>query len=266
MRNLFFLWMLPLFGWATNPYQQTGYVEICDVHREALSFDSLYVHFDEFIEFLQGNPVWAQKLYAAKERFIRSKDKQLYSTDFFGFYDESKQRGQIAFYYSTHFHAFINSHFPELGRAPAIARFFDACLEIQKPAIPLFEEAAQTLEVTTKFCILLKVVKYFPSYVATRPHYDGSAFSLFLHSTDNESLLLAPYKSSFTTNDFSPSPRKQNSALLIPGALLAEFSILPTPHIVLQSGSTRFATIAFAMRPNYIPPQVTYPPLPNFAH
>ncbi len=53
--------------------------------------------FDELIGFLQTNPVWAQKLYSAKERFIRSKDRNYYSTDFFGFYDESEKQGRSQF-------------------------------------------------------------------------------------------------------------------------------------------------------------------------
>jgi hypothetical protein len=112
--------------------------------------------------------------------------------------------------------------------------------------------------------ILLKVIKYFPSYIAAKPHYDGSVFSLFLDSTDNPSLLLSPYKSLFTIDDFSTPKRDQNTILLIPGVLLAEFFICPTPHIVAQSGKVRYATVAFAMRPDFIPQRNEFTPLPNF--
>ena len=54
-------------------FEQVGYVEILDQEHESATFDSLYAYFDEFIEFLQKNPHWEQKLYCAKERFIRSK-------------------------------------------------------------------------------------------------------------------------------------------------------------------------------------------------
>jgi len=257
-------------------FKRNGYVEICPQKQAAATFDSLYAYFDELIELLQTNPVWAQKLFSAKERFIRSKNKNYYSTNFFGFYDESKGRSQISFYYSTHFHEFICSHFPELNWAPEIIRFFEACLEIQKPYGRLFDETAAELGLETIFSsklehppLLLKVVKYLPSYIATRPHYDGTAFSLFLDSTDNQSLLLSPYKNSLTVDDFSSPQREfsrwQNSTLLIPGSLLTEFSIFPTPHIVAQSGKIRYATIAFAMRPNYIHPKFEYSPLPNFS-
>lgn len=260
-------------------FKRTGYVEICNEKHGAATFDSLYAHFDELIEFLQKNPVWAQKLYSAKERFIRSKERNYYSTDFFGFYDESKKEGrsQIAFYYSTHFHEFISAHYPEFTKVREIINFFKACLEIQKTYGNLFNEAAAELHLETIFSskynhppILVKVIKYFPSYIATKPHYDGTAFSLFLDSTDNQSLLLSPYKSSFKVDDFSSPLRKfsrghnQNSILLIPGVLLTEFSIYPTPHIVTQSGKVRYATIAFAMRPNYIPQKIEFSPLPNF--
>ncbi len=254
-------------------FKRTGYVEICDKKPAAEMFDSLYAHFDNLIEFLQVNPVWAQKLYSAKERFIRSKDRNYYSTDFFGFYDESERKGRslISFYYSTHFHEFICSHYPEFNQVPELIRFFEACQEIQKPYGNLFDKAAAELGLETIFSskhppILLKVVKYFPSYIATRPHYDGTAFSLFLDSTDNQSLLLSIYKSSFTVDDFSSPLRKfsQNSILLIPGMLLTEFSIYPTPHIVAQSGKIRYATIAFAMRPNYMPQRIEVSPLPSF--
>jgi hypothetical protein len=262
-------------------FKQVGYVELCDTKHGTATFDSLYAYFDEFIAFLQTHPAWEQKLYGVKERFIRSKDKDYYSTHFFGFYDESakEERSQIAFYYSTHFHAFICSQYPEFKQVPEIIRFFDACFEIQKPYENLFDEASIELGLTSIFSskynhppILLKVIKYFPSYIATRPHYDGTAFSLFLDSTDNQSLLLSPYKSSFTADDFSSPLRKfsreynQNSMLLIPGMFLTEFSIYPTPHIVAHSGTIRYATIAFAMRPNYSPDKNTLSSLPNFQH
>lgn len=260
-------------------FRQVGYVEICDQEQRTVSFDSLYREFDEFVAYLQTNPIWAQKLYTAKERFIRSKDRQYYSTDFFGLYDESKRDGrkQISFYYSTHFHDFIVSHYPEFNQIPEIVCFFEACLNIQQPYGNLFIEAASELGLNTIFDsqyahppVLLKVVKYLPEYVATSPHYDGTVFSLFLDSTDNESLLLSPYKSCLTKDDFYNPVRaftrtpNQNSMLLIPGVFLTEFFIYPTPHIVVQSGKTRYATIAFALRPHHIPQKTKYSPLPSF--
>jgi hypothetical protein len=278
IRKILLLPILLLFAFQApfaEEFKRVGYVEIDDKKLEAAVFASLYAYFDELIEFLQTNSVWAQKLYTAKERFIRSKARNEYSTDFFGFYDESKREGrsQISFYYSTHFHEFIGSHYPEFNQVLEIIRFFEACLEIQKPYGNLFGAAAAELGLETVFSskdghppILLKVVKYLSSYIATRPHYDGSAFSLFLDSTDNQSLLLSPYQASFTVDDFSSPPRRynQNSILLIPGVLLTEFSINPTPHIVAQSGKIRYATIAFAMRPSYTPQTIKLSPLPSF--
>ncbi len=269
------LWPMPL----AEKFKQTGYLEICDKEHGRATFDSLYAYFDELIKFLQTNSVWAQKLYGAKERFIRSTDRNSYSTDFFGFYDESEREGrnQISFYYSTYFHEFICSHYQEFNQVPEIIHFFEACYEIQKQFGNLFNKAAAELGLNTIFSskyghlpTLFKVIKYLPSYTATRPHYDGSAFSLFLDSTDNESLLLSPYKPSFTVDDFSTPVREfsqscnQNSILLIPGALLAEFSIYPTPHIVAESSKVRYATIAFAMRPNYVPQKNEFSQLPSF--
>lgn len=262
-------------------FKQTGYLEICDTKHGTTTFNSLYESFENLIEFLETNPTWAQKLYSAKERFIRSKYRNYYSTDFFGFYDESKQEGrsQISFYYSTHFHEFICAQYPEFNKVHQIIRFFQSCFEIQKSYSNLFEDAATELGLETIFAseygqppILFKVIKYFPSYTATRPHYDGAAFSLFLDSTDNQSLFLSPYKSSFTIDDFSPPLRKfprqfnQNSILLIPGAFLTEFSIYPTPHLVTQNGKIRYATIAFAMRPHYITQKNDLSQLPNVNH
>lgn len=258
-------------------FKQTGYSEICNTEHGTATFDSLYACFDELIEFLQTNPVWAQKLYIAKERFIRSKERNYYSSDFFGFYDQSKSRGQLSFYYSTHFHEFICTHYPEFNQVSEIIHFFEACLEIQKPYGNLFDEAAAELGLETIFAskygqppILFKVIKYLPSYIATRPHFDGTVFSLFLDSTDNESLLLSSYDSSLKVEDFSSPPREfdrednRGSSLLIPGVLIAEFSIYPTPHIVVQSGKVRYATIAFAMRPNCISQKNDFFPLPRF--
>ncbi len=247
-------------------FSQVGYLEICDENYGIATYDSLYAYFDELITFLQANPAWAQKLYIAKERFIRSENRNYYSTDFFGFYDESEREGrnQIAFYYSSNFQDFIFSHYQEFKKIPQITKFFASCFAIQQSSTHFFNEAAVQLDVENIFFskyehspILLKVIKYLPSYNVSRPHYDGTAFSLFLDSTDNQSLLLSLYKPTFTVDDFFSPLRKfsrshnQNSILLIPGTLLTEFGIYPTPHIVKQSGKIRYATIAFAMRPNY---------------
>lgn len=260
-------------------FKKVGYVEMCDNEYGSAAFDLLYICFDECVEFLQKNPKWAQKLYIAKERFIRSKDKNYYSTDIFGFYDESKKEGrrQISFYYSIHFHDFIFSHYPEFKNISPIIRFFEMCYKIQEPYKDVFDQAAAALGLQTLFSstyghppILLKVIKYLPSYNVTMPHYDGTAFSLFLDSTDNQLLLLSPYKSSFVVDDFSSPVRKfsrlhnQNSIVLIPGTLLVEFSLYPTPHIVVQGGNVRYAAIAFAMRPNHIHKKNEFSPLPNF--
>ncbi len=264
-----------------NQFQQKGYVEIFDKKQEAIAYDALYVYFEDLIEFLQTNPLWTQKLYTAKERFIRSKDRKRYSTDFFGFYDESKRggRSQISFYYSTHFHAFISSCYPDFNQVPQIRHFFEACFKIQQPYGALFHEVATELGIEAIFSseegnppLLLKVVKYFSSYSPQRPHYDGTAFSLFLDSTDTQSLLLSPYKSLLRVEDFASPLRKfsrsdpEHSLLLIPGALLTEFSLYPTPHIVIPNGQIRYATIAFAMRPGYVQEKTIFSSLPSFKH
>jgi hypothetical protein len=259
--------------------KQTGYAEIDDATYNAAMFDSLYESFDMLIEFLRQNPAWAHKLYRAKERFIRSSDRHIYSTDFFGLYDESHNdsRCQISFYYSLHFHAFIVARYPEFNKITAFIRFFEICRKIQDPCGELCAYAARELGVDSIFAstfgmppILLKVIKYFPSYFPKRSHYDGTAFSFFLDSTDNQSLLLSPYKSSFARDDFSPALRAysrsdhRHSILLIPGIFLTEFAIYPTPHIVMSSGQARYATIAFAMRPHYCAPKILLAPLPSF--
>lgn len=285
-RKLFSLILLLLFNIPARcdtalveQFKQVGYVEICNPNHGAEVFDGLYLRFDELLDFLQANPVWSQKLYGAKERFIRSKDRNYYSTNFFGLYDESKKNstGQIAFYYSSHFHKFIKTHYSELHQVPQIGSFLEACFAIQEPYGQLSAEIAAKLDLTAIFAsnyhaapILFKVVKYLPTYHATRPHYDGTAFSLLLDSTDHQALRLAPYQSSFTPADFTCPTRKfsrsttQNSLLLIPGALLTEFAIYPTPHIIRPGGNVRYATIAFAMRPNYPSQANPLSPLPNF--
>ncbi len=259
-------------------FSQFGYLEICDKDHSIATYDALYASFDELITFFRENPTWAQKLYIAKERFIRSEDRNYYSTDFFGFYDESerKERSQISFYYSEHFHHFIFHHYPEFKQALPIIKFFEMCCAIQQSSRNVFNEAAAQLNVETIFFsnyghppTLLKIIKYLPSYNVSRPHYDGTVFSLFLDSTDNQLLLLSPYKSVFTDNDFSSPLRKfsrsynQNSIVLIPGTLLTEFSLYPTPHIVQQSGKIRYATIAFAMRPHYTSQKNNFSVLPD---
>lgn len=270
--SVFFLTFQPLFCIPlAEQFKQKGYSEICN--GEAVEFDSFYAEFDVMIQFLQENPVWAKRIFSAKERFIRTKDKNLYSSNFFGFYDESKRdgRSQISFYYCTHFHEFVCTHYPEFLEIPEIKHFFETCLTIQKNYENLFNEAISELNLEKLYSsnvpIIIKVIKYLPSYRATKPHYDGTALTLFLDSTNNKSLLLSPYKSSFTVDDFSsPSRKFQNSILLIPGILLTELSIYPTPHIVLQSGEIRYATVAFAMRPEFTLQKIELTLLPNFIH
>src|SRR5882724_4164441 len=136
IRKTLFTWILFLSTQSIcttslqERFNQVGYVEMCDENYGTVTYDSLYACFDELITFLQAHPAWAQKLYIAKERFIRSEDRNYYSTDFFGFYDESERAGrnQISFYYSTHFHEFICSRYPEFNQVPEIIRFFEACL------------------------------------------------------------------------------------------------------------------------------------------
>jgi len=260
-------------------FSQVGYLEMCDENYGITTYDSLYACFDELITFLQANPAWAQKLYIAKERFIRSEHRNYYSTDFFGFYDESEREGrnQISFYYSVHFQDFIFSHYQEFRQISQVVTFFAMCFAIQQSTANIFTQAATQLSLENIFSskyehlpILLKVVKYLPSYSVSRPHYDGTAFSLFLDSTDNQSLLVASYRATFTVEDFYSPLRKfhrsdnQNSILLIPGTLLTEFSLYPTPHIVEQNGKIRYATIAFAMRPYHTSEKNNFSLLPNF--
>ncbi len=255
-------------------FAQIGYVEIADRLQEAEAFDALYKHFDVLITFLQADPKWAQKVNNAKERFIRSQDKNYYATDFFGFYDESKirARSQISFYYSTHFHDFIKARYPELIQLSALVNFLESCRAIQQPYGEVFQKAADELGRGAMFSsayeqvpILFKVVKYLSTYTPIKPHYDGTAFSLLLDSTDNQSLLLSAYKSVFTVDDFSvPTRMFPHSMLLIPGTLLSEFSIYPTPHVVMQSDNVRYATIAFAMRPYFILQKYLFSELPSF--
>jgi hypothetical protein len=287
IRIILSLALVLLFGFQSlhatslaEQIKQAGYIEFCDHQHGAVTFDSLYHKFDELIEFLQANPVWVNKLYYAKERFIRSKERNYYSTDFFGWYDESQpaERGQVSFYYSTHFDDFICARFPEFNQISQITRFFAACRQIEQTTKPLFSLAAKELDLPEIFAplntdqqppVLFKVVKYLPSYVASKPHYDGTAFSLFLDSTDHQALRLAAYKPLLNRHDFTTPARKyareqyQNSILLIPGTLLTEFAINPTPHVVLPAGKTRYATIAFAMRPHYLTPKKQLVLLPN---
>src|SRR6266446_2478354 len=128
-------------------FSQVGYLEMCDENCGSATYDSLYACFDELITFLQANPIWAQKLYIAKERFIRSENRNYYSTDFFGFYDESAREGrnQISFYYSVHFQDFIFSHYQEFKQVSQIINFFEVCCALQQSSRDLFNDVAAQL-------------------------------------------------------------------------------------------------------------------------
>jgi len=218
IKKFFKLFLLFLFSFQSlcaielaDELKSIGFVEYCNTNHGAVVFQDLYEKFDIFIDFLQAHPVWSKKISMAKERFIRSKGRNYYSTDVFGFYDESKivKRDQISFYYSTLFHEFICSYYKEFQHVPEIMNFLQACFQIQQPYGTLFNEVAAQLNMATIFNssynqppVLLKIVKYLPAYSPEVPHYDGSAFTLFLDSTDNESLLLSEYKSLLQVDDF----------------------------------------------------------------
>lgn len=279
--SIFFVTAFQFLGASqlADQFKQAGYIELCDTQHGAVAYNSLYSYFDDFLAFLQANPASVQKLYIAKERFIRTKDRDFYATDFFGLYDESARIGRhhISFYYSIHFHDFLCSFYPEVCKTPQVMAFLNACREIQKPYGIVFQQAAADLGAPDIFSstyghppLLLKVMKYLPAYIPMQPHYDGTVFSLFLDSSESQSLLLSPYKASFEIQDFLAPKRTyarlnyQNSILLIPGMLLPDIAIFPTPHIVAQSGVVRFSTIAFALRPFYRPEKRECTQLPNF--
>ncbi len=264
LSTLFFahLYALPL----VEQFKQKGYVEIFGEKQDVELYNALYASFDRFLAYLQDTPIWRQKLYSAKERFIRSKEQNLNTYDFFGLYDDEKRKGasQISFYYSTHFHNYFCACFPECQESAEITEFLDACFLIQERSRALLNEKAQELGIETAPSILFKVIKYLPEYSATRPHYDGTLFSLFLDSTDNESILLSPYKDSFSVDDFITPRHSRDSILLIPGVLLTELSIYPTPHIVIPKGKIRYSAVAFAMKQNHRFQKVELADLPNF--
>jgi len=272
--SLIFLFIFPASAVSLlEQFKQAGYSEIIEHFLSAEDFDSLYKSFDAFIAFLQAHDPVAKKLFAAKERFIRSKNREYYGTDFFGFFDESQKEGrcQISFYYSTHFHEFLLSNYPEFKNIPELIFFLERCRQIQDSCVPIFLAAAQELTVNIfssgTMPVLLKIIKYLPDYYATKPHYDGTAFSLFLNSTDTQALLICPYKSFLNPKDFCPIiPKDLNSVLLIPGIQLAQFSIFPTPHIVIASGRIRYATVAFALRPDNNAQKNEFSVLPIFNH
>lgn len=258
-------------------FKQRGYVEICDEQHGAKDYDALYELLDEVILFLDKQPFWKQKLYEVKERFIRSKDRAHYATDFFGLYDESKTRQQIAFYYSVHFHRFILDRYPEFYKARPLICFFETCYRLSKSYDLIFTEAFKDLNIESLFSleaqkssILFKVIKYLPSYCPTKPHYDGSVLSLLVDSTDSSALLLSPYKSLFLVEDFHKPARKflrkedQNSMLFIPGSFLKTFDIDPTPHVVIQSKKTRYAAVCFSMSPYICSSNIQNTALPYF--
>jgi hypothetical protein len=258
-------------------FRQTGYIEI-GVHKPSkITFETLYADFDTLVETLQTHPQCLQKLYIAKERFIRTKAQRDYGTDFFGFFDESTQQGrsQVAFYYAREFHDFLLQFYPELKQEAPLILFLNDCFAlVQDPAEGILEAVTAQLGLDAlfkanrvDFPLLLKVVKYHPDYKATKPHYDGTAFSLFLDSTDNNSLLLSPFKPSFSVADFEVPLRyfpPEASMLLIPGSLMTDYSLFPTPHLVMGSGLTRYAAIVFCMRPPFPSQKVELPALPTF--
>ena len=110
-------------------FKQVGYLEICDTKHSTETFDTLYAYFDELIEFLQANPVWAQKLYSAKERFIRSKDRDYYSTIFLAFTMNRNEKEEGRSHFTIRYISMIlfASHYPEFNQVSQIIRFFEAC-------------------------------------------------------------------------------------------------------------------------------------------
>lgn len=260
--------------------QQRGYVEICNETHGAESFDNLYLAFDAFIKFVDTHSEARKKLAAAKSQFWDTDIGKFYGTPFVGYADESKltHRKLYYFYYSSDFHNFLLTRYSKIMQgSPEILQFLDLCRAITNSSIEMFGNAIEELAIDPLFSstenrlpVLLKVVKYLPAS-CTVAHFDASALTLMLDSTDLDSLVFSPYMETIASSDFFAPSRQysrsvqSSSCLLISGKFLTakDIPINPTPHAALRKDTIRHAAIAFALIPYYQSGRLDLPLLPQ---
>jgi len=260
-------------------FEEKGYSEIVNEKQGSVFYDQLYRSFDRMIGRVTKDSSLRKKLAMAKNRFWKTELGQFYATPFVGYGDDSKlsYRKLYYFYYSTDFHDFLKVQYPEILENLDIREFLTLCREITVSSMSIFERTREELSVGAlldspfnRLPLLLKIVKYLPGS-STVPHFDASAFSLFLDSTDHQSLLLAPYKETIEVFDFFVPPRQyprlafSSSSLLIPGKFLQgqEPYINPTPHAALRNDSIRYSVIAFCVVPFKQPVNGSLPSMPQ---
>ena len=266
-------------------FQKKGYVELKNETFLSDFYKELYQHFENYIQLLQSNKDYSERMAQIEEEFEGRGMKTLLGSAPVGLVD-SQQSGKtkkIYIHFSRELYNLIQEKDASLLEVKEIGNFLSALLQIYKFSDEYFSENIHQLSKDfeqlnsvmygnrSDLSIIVKVVRYNQSSeVASHPHFDFSGFSLLMDNSEisntnknNETLVIAPFSSTLTWQDLTPpkrdfsNQRGYSSTLFIPGLglNLKGIPIAPTPHAVKSQEKTRYAVIVFAMIPNF---EVTY--------
>jgi hypothetical protein len=282
-----FIFAAPLIGACDNlifnALETSGYFEINNQKAERQLFDKVYLQFEQFEQFLTQNTDWKDKLTEIDKEYEKFSDNEIYGYPFLG----SKKQNQYTnkFAITKEYIRFLYNQYPSfIEQCSEFSNLLNSLQTIEKFSQEIFEDTIQRIDPTDRLylhlpdgdlAIIVLLIKYEPSEeIASRPHFDRSAFTLMLDNSEEyemESLLIAPYNSDYYATDFSRPARQytktndSSSCLFVPGFTpkYVGFPIEPTPHAVNQIKQTRYAAIAFVMIP-YV--QVFAFPITKFQH
>jgi hypothetical protein len=295
MKRLFLILLLTVGAYAdqiVDSFEKQGYYELLNENMGSSSFDLLYEEYDYYIEQENKNPTWSGVMASLNKEYSKILAPQIHSSPLIGYRSEHCTPGLVSFYYSEDYHKFLLKHprYKEIG-SEKLEAFLNHLHLIWENLHHQMEQIINDLENSypikkvlynkdNKLLFQVKVLRYIPSKpVPIRGHFDftGLTFLVDNNEGNKESLLLSPFRDSFSVSDFLPPnryiPRQATSSsiLLIPGAFLkyCKLPINPTAHLILKSPHVRYSIVAFALLPkhnifNYdeitlpTPPKISY--------
>lgn len=241
-------------------------------------YRELYKSFDDFIELMETNQEFAQKVHDLESRFLGEKaQKARYCSAPPSYRDprhhSTKRFDKIYFQFIREHYDLVKDEFRGIAAAHKFIesmRYLDESSKIMfKKMLPKIEErypgfTEKVMGKHNDLTVISKIVRYHKGDTVqwgTTPHVDKSALSLILDSDDhdNDSLWLCENTTNPTIDGIKKPIRSYahrddcSSALVIPGAALvkAGIDLHPTVHGVAPiTKPFRHAVISFLLVPD----------------
>lgn len=241
-------------------------------------YRELYKSFDDFIELIENNPEFAQKVHDLESRFLGNKtQKARYCSAPPSYRDprhhSTKRFDKIYFQFIREHYDLVKEEFRGIAGAHKFIesmRYLDESSKIMfKKMLPKVEAhypgfTEKVMGKHSELTVISKIVRYRRGdtpHWGTTPHVDKSALSLILDSDDHDddSLWLCEDTSNPTMEGIKKPARihshkdDRSSALVIPGAacVKAGIDLKPTVHGVAPITTPfRHAVISFLLIPD----------------